>query len=59
MTQFTLEELNKLMQLCDIATKAGGLQIAQEALPLSAKIQQIAKEIQKGVLSPIVEDIPP
>ena len=46
MTQFTIEELNKLIQICDIATKAGGLQIAQETLPLAAKIQQIAKEMQ-------------
>jgi hypothetical protein len=46
MTQFTIEDLNKLIQICDIATKAGGLQIAQETLPLAAKMQQIAKEIQ-------------
>ena len=46
MAQFTVEELNKLAQICDIATKAGGLQIAQEALPLVAKMQQIAQEMQ-------------
>lgn len=52
MTNFTIEELNKLMQLCDIATKAGGLQVAQEALPIAVKIQQIAKEMQddNGIL---------
>jgi hypothetical protein len=49
MTQFTLEDLNKLIQLCDIATKAGGLQIAQEALPLAAKIQQISQEMQRNL----------
>lgn len=48
MSQFTIEELNKLAQICDIATKAGGLQIAQEALPLVAKMQQIAKEMQEA-----------
>lgn len=47
MTQFTIEELNKLIQICDIATKAGGLQIANEALPLVAKIQLVGKEIQE------------
>lgn len=47
MTQFTLEELNKLAQICDVATKAGGIQIAQETVPLVAKMQQIAKEMQE------------
>ena len=37
---FTNEELNILMQLLDIATKAGGLGVAQQALPLAVKIQQ-------------------
>ena len=47
MTQFTIEELDKLAQICDIATKAGGIQVAQVTLPLVAKIQQIVKEMQK------------
>ena len=42
---FRSEELNKLVQICDIATKAGGLQIAQEALPLVAKMQQMAQSL--------------
>ena len=48
MTTFNLDELSKLIQLLDIATKAGGLQIAQEALPLVAKIQQMGKEISEA-----------
>ena len=40
---FTIDELNKLLQMLDIATKAGGLQVANEALPLAAKIQEVAK----------------
>lgn len=44
---FTKEELNILFQLLDIATKAGGLQIAQQALPLAAKIQELAKAEDK------------
>ena len=51
MTQFTIEELNKLVQICDIATKAGGLQVASEALPLVAKMQKIATELSEESLS--------
>jgi hypothetical protein len=40
---FTIEELQKLIQLLDIATKAGGLAVAGDALPLAAKIQEIGK----------------
>lgn len=43
---FTKEELNILFQLLDIATKAGGLGVANQALPLAAKIQQLAQESQ-------------
>lgn len=43
---FTNEELNVLVQLLDIATKAGGLGVAQQALPLAVKIQQMAQEAQ-------------
>jgi len=37
---FTNDELNLLLQLLDLATKAGGLGVAQQALPLAIKIQQ-------------------
>ena len=40
---FTVEELNKLLQMLDLATKAGGLVVANEALPLAVKIQEVAK----------------
>jgi hypothetical protein len=43
---FTLEELNKLLQLLDLATKAGGLIVANEALPLAVKVQEMAKNLQ-------------
>lgn len=46
MTQFTIEELNKLAQMLDLATKAGGLAVAQEALPLISKMQQMGREIE-------------
>jgi hypothetical protein len=37
---FTNEELNTLIQLLDLATKAGGLGVAQQALALAVKIEQ-------------------
>jgi hypothetical protein len=42
---FTVEELNKLLQMLDLATKAGGLAVANEALPLAAKIQEVGKAL--------------
>ena len=56
MTTFNLDELSKLIQLLDIATKAGGLQIAQEALPLVAKIQQMGKEISDNQADASVQE---
>lgn len=42
---FTVEELNKLLLILDLAVKAGGLAVANEALPLALKIQQLSKEL--------------
>ena len=39
----TETEANNLIALLDVATKAGGLQVAQAALPLVAKIQEAAQ----------------
>lgn len=36
----TEAEANNLLALLDVATKAGGLNAAQAALPLATKIQQ-------------------
>jgi hypothetical protein len=36
---FTVTEAQALVGLLDIATKSGGLEIAQAALPLAIKIQ--------------------
>ncbi len=44
MTQLTIDDMNVIIQMMDIAVKSGGLQIAQQALPLVHKLQQIAKE---------------
>jgi hypothetical protein len=42
---FNIDELQKLLQMLDIATKAGGLAVANEALPLALKIQDLANGI--------------
>ena len=36
----TKEELQALIGLLDVATKAGGLQVAQAALPIAVKVQE-------------------
>ena len=41
MVNLTETEANNLIALLDVATKAGGLNAAQAALPLAAKIQQV------------------
>ena len=45
---FTAEELNALIGLLDIATKAGGLQVAQAALPIAVKVQTALNEVGKN-----------
>jgi hypothetical protein len=43
--EFTPQEAQQLIGLLDLATKSGGLQAAQMALPLAVKIQtEIDKE---------------
>lgn len=49
MTTFTLEELQVLMNMLDLATKAGGLQVAQNTLLLANKIQKMAAELAQEV----------
>jgi len=39
----TETEANNLIALLDVATKAGGLQVAAAALPLVAKIQEASQ----------------
>jgi hypothetical protein len=41
--ELTNDEANALAQLLDLAVKAGGLQAAQVAIPLFAKLQEAAK----------------
>jgi len=44
---FTLAELQKLVELLDLATKAGGLAVANDALPLVVKMQEMARKLQR------------
>lgn len=48
MTTFTLDELNTILGLLDLATKAGGLQVASKALPIVQKMELMAKEIEES-----------
>ncbi len=43
MNDLTTDEINIIIQLMDIATKAGGLQVAQQALPIAFKLLQMAQ----------------
>ena len=47
MNKLTIEEMNAIIQMMDIATKTGGLQVAQQALPIVAKLQAMAQEDQQ------------
>jgi hypothetical protein len=44
----TETEAQNLLQLLDVAVKAAGLQAAQVALPIAAKIQQAASKEQSN-----------
>lgn len=46
--ELTKEEAQQLLDIMDIATKSGGLQVAAVALPLAAKIMQAAQVAQKS-----------
>lgn len=41
--ELSKEEAQQLLDLLDVATKAGGLQVASVALPLAAKVMQAAQ----------------
>lgn len=45
--ELTTQEAQQLMQLLDLATKSGGLQAAQAALPIAMKVQTAIKQEQK------------
>jgi hypothetical protein len=42
--EFTKTEVKQLIGLLDLATKSGGLQVAQDALPLALKLQKSLDE---------------
>ena len=45
--ELTITEAQQLMQLLDLATKSGGLQAAQAALPIAVKVQTAIEQDQK------------
>lgn len=46
--ELTPEEAQSLVNLLDVAVKAGGLQAAVVAVPLFQKLQDAAKELPNG-----------
>lgn len=44
--ELTEQEANALIQILDISVKAKGLEVANNALVLNAKIQQAAKDLE-------------
>lgn len=53
--KLTIEEMNTIIQMMDMATKTGGLQVAQAALPIVAKLQQMAQADQQNTVSEVTE----
>lgn len=45
--ELTTQEAQQLIQLLDLATKSGGLQAAQAALPIAVKVQTAIEQEQK------------
>lgn len=45
--ELNTQEAQQLIGLLDLATKSGGLQVAQAALPIAIKVQ-IALDAEKG-----------
>ncbi len=44
---FTQQELITIVKLCDIATRQGGLEVANVAMPIVNKIQQQLQAMQR------------
>ncbi len=44
MTTLTIDDLNKILGFIDLATKAGGYAVAEQAFPLVEKMKQMAQE---------------
>tara|TARA_R100001230_G_C5656707_1_gene161528 strand:- start:798 stop:1004 length:207 start_codon:yes stop_codon:yes gene_type:complete len=54
--EFSDEEMNALISLLDVAVRAQGLNVAQNALVLASKIRESAKGIDN---TPITQDTNP
>lgn len=61
MTKFTIEELNLIGAIIDVATKASGFELAEKAFPIVQKMRQMAMELnappvaEGEVLPPMAE----
>lgn len=45
MKQFNIEELNKVLGFIDLAVRAGGYSVAEQAFPIVAKMRELAGEL--------------
>ena len=46
---FNQQELMALLKICDMATRSGGLEIAEFALPISHKVRRLLQQGQQGL----------
>ena len=46
--EFTTQEVQAIIGLLDLATKSGGLQVAQAALPIAIKVQAALNAEKEG-----------
>ncbi len=50
--ELTKEQAQQLLDLLDLATKSGGLQVASVALPVAAKLLEAAKQAETQAKEP-------
>ena len=46
---FTQQELMAIIKICDAGVRAGGLEIAEMAIPICHKIRQMAQQQQQRI----------
>lgn len=59
MTKFTLEELNLIVAIIDVATKASGYDLAEKAFPIVQKMRLMVQELNAPPVAQTEEILPP
>ncbi len=52
---FTIDELNALLNLIDLAVRQGGIQTAEVAVPIVAKMRVMAGDLERDLAEPTEE----